>query len=75
MPPSHACTIDVLILAPSSQEGELSGYLRSRRSLMDSELLIDLETYDEEEIQGTAQVLRWAYLQNHITVGSDFSCR
>jgi hypothetical protein len=59
---------DVLLIAPRAQEGELSAFIRSRRSSQDSELRIDLETYEDEDNRGTAQVLRWAYSQKHITV-------
>jgi hypothetical protein len=60
--------IDVLVLAPSAQEGELSAFIRSRRSSAESEMRIDLATYEDQDLHGTAQVLRWAYARKHIKV-------
>jgi len=65
---THACDPpDVLLLAPESQQGELSSYIRSRRQ-QNSDLRVDLECFDDGERWETAEVLRWAASKYYIKV-------
>lgn len=64
---------DILLLAPESQQGDISSYLRSRRQ-HNSDLRIDLECFDDEERWETAEVLKWAANKYYIKVCTLPSC-